>query len=304
MTDLYFNDCLPSSFDSTSISVLHELRGMKSLMERQGIAVNNGIILSSSADNVMINGISLKKHIISLPIEEKKWFLSCFYMRQNIEEYINQYESEDSIKYLYDCTFNDRDANNLAAAGIMGFMALSIPVEEELKTNALSIHVVNPDNGMNEDSILVNNYHGKNLQYALGKLIPAGTTLLEVLKRKFNCLGKNCYITPEFENTWQSINTNFKNGIVSRFDDAIKAGLIFPPKYDNNIVKMDTNETGVFELREKAHCLRIYFKSGYNSIVIGWYGTKTKFYGADQSSDFKYANTIIDEYINKYKVSL
>ena len=67
MKDLYFNDCLPSSFGSTIISVLQELRGMKSLMERQGIVVNNGIILSSSADKVMINGISLKDHIICLP---------------------------------------------------------------------------------------------------------------------------------------------------------------------------------------------------------------------------------------------
>lgn len=304
MKDLYFNDCLPSSFDSTSVSVLQELRGMKSLMERQGIVVNNGIILSSSADKVMINGISLKDHIIILPEEERKWFLSCFYMRQNIEEYINYYETEDSIKYYYACKFNGRDANNLAAAGIMGFMALSIPAEEELKTNALSIHVVNPDNEMDEDSIMVNNYHGQNLQYALGKLIPTGTTLLEKLIRKFNCLGKNCYLTSEFETIWQSINTNYNEGIISRFDDAINAGLIFPPQNDNNIVKIDTNGTGVFELREKKHSLRIYFKSGTNSIVIGWYGTKTKFYGADQSSDFKHANTIINEYITKYNVCL
>ena len=304
MKDLYFNDCLPSSFGSTIISVLQELRGMKSLIERQGIVVNNGIILSSSADKVMINGISLKDHIICLPEEERKWFLSCFYMRQNIEEYINYYETEDSIKYYYDCKFNGRDANNLAAAGIMGFLALSIPAEEELKTNSLSIHVVNPDNEMDEDSILVNNYHGKNLQYALGKLIPTGTTLREKLIRKFNCLGKNCYLTSEFENIWQSINTNYNEGIISRFDDAINAGLIFPPKNDNNIVKIDTKGTGVFELREKAHSLRIYFKSGTNSIVIGWYGTKTKFYGADQSSDFKHANTIIDEYITNYNVCL
>lgn len=304
MMDLYFNDCLPSNFGNKMISVLDGLHKMKSLLTNQGVPTTNGIVLSDSADKVFINGISLADYIRNLPKEEKTYFAACFYMKQPIGELINDYPSEDSIKFLYDCRFNGRKANNLAAAGIMGYLALSLPVEKELISDTLSIDVINPDTKSEEEPVKIVNFHGGNLSTILNLLIPQGTSLLEVLKRDFEVTGKNCYLTSEFENIWKGINTDFQRGIISRFKDARNANLVFPPKEDNNIVKGDKAGTTVFELREKAHSLRVYFKSGTKSIVIGWYGTKTEFYGADQSSDFRHANKIIDEYIARHNVIL
>lgn len=304
MFDLYFNDCLPQSFDSSKVPIMDGMRRIYKMIKSQGVMVNNGIVLSDTADNVYVNGNTLMDHLKSLTLEERTFFMAAIYMRQNIEEIINDYPSEDAIQYLYDCKFNGRRANNLAAAGIMNFIALSLPAEKELITDKLSVEVVNPDSKVKMPPITVTNFHGGNLKFILDIITPPAGSKIEQLKRGFTILGKSCYITPEFENIWNGLNSDYQDGIISRFEDARNAGLVFPPKNDGNIVKNDREGTNVFELREKAHSLRIYFKSGVNSIVIGWYGTKTKFYGADQSSDFRHADKIIDEYIAKQNVVL
>lgn len=304
MFDLYFNDCLPQSFDSSKVPILDGMRHIYDMIKSQGVTVNNGIVLSNTANNVYVNGNTLLDHIKMLPLEERSFFMAALYMRQTIEEIINDYPSDEAIQYLYDCKFNGRCANNLAAAGIMNYIALTLPAENELVIDKLSIEVKNPDNEVKMPPISVTNFHGGNLKFILDIITPPAGSKLEQLIRGFTVLGKRCHTTPEFENIWNNLNSDFQDGIISRFEDARNAGLVFPPGNDGNIVKDDREGTNVFELREKAHFLRIYFKSGLNSIVIGWYGTKTKFYGADQSSDFRHADKIIDEYIAKHNIVL
>lgn len=301
MAQFYFNDCLPTE---TSCDVEETFRGVICgfllLQKEEGLQIDRTLVIGELPENTPICGISLKEILSKYrgSREEKNAVIALF---RNAIVLSNQWDDFVNPDNIYkDFSFNGRDAHYLAVASANKLIAISLPIEEQLKTDTLEISVFNTLNKTTESPVYISNWFNDNTNNICKQLLPRTETQLDELKNLFYGIGKKVVFSEKFVDQWNhEINNNsIKDRIIKRFEEAYKGKLLFPAKDDPRepkykIVRKDNQNTNVFELRLRDIGVRVYFVCDINTIKIIFYGTKTSHYGHGQESDFRIANELL-----------
>ena len=294
MAQFYFNDCLPTE---TSCDVEETFRGVICgfllLQKEEGLQIDRTLVIGELPEKTPICGISLKEILSKYrgSREEKNAVIALF---RNAIVLSNQWDDFVNPDNIYkDFSFNGRDAHYLAVASANKLIAISLPIEEQLKTDTLEISVFNTLNKTTESPVYISNWFNDNTNNICKQLLPRTETQLDELKNLFYGIGKKVVFSEKFVDQWNhEINNNsIKDRIIKRFEEAYKGKLLFPAKDDPRepkykIVRKDNQNTNVFELRLRDIGVRVYFVCDINTIKIIFYGTKRRHYGHGQESDF------------------
>ncbi len=230
--------------------------------------------------------------------EEKNAVIALFRSAIVLSNQWDDFVNPDNIYKKF--SFNGRDAHYLAVASANKLIAITLPIEEQLKTNTIEITVFDTLSQVIEPSVFITNWFKDNTNNIRKQLLPHAETQLDELNNLFYEIGKNVILSEKFVDQWNyEINNDyFKERIIKRFEEAYNAKLLFPAKDDPRepkykIVRKDTRNTDVFELRLRDTGVRIYFSCDIKTIKILLFGTKTSNQGQGQESDFRIANEIL-----------
>lgn len=302
MAQFYFNDCLPTE---TSCDVEETFRGVICgfllLQKEEGLQIDRTLVIGELPENTPICGISLKEILSKYrgSREEKNAVIALF---RNAIVLSNQWDDFVNPDNIYkDFSFNGRDAHYLAVASANKLIAISLPIEEQLKTDTLEISVFNTLNKTTESPVYISNWFNDNTNNICKQLLPRTETQLDGLKNLFYGIGKKVVFSEKFVDQWNhEINNNsIKDRIIKRFEEANRDNLLFPAKDDPReprlkiIRKDNTRDTNIFELRLRDIGVRVYFSCDSVTMKILLYGTKTKNQGHGQESDFRMASLLL-----------
>lgn len=301
MAQFYFNDCLPTKTAYNIEKTFHDvISSFLSLRKDNGVQIDKTLIIGELPEETIICGNTLKDILSNYKgnRDEKCAVISLF---RNAVVLSNQWDDFVDPENIYKAfSFNGRNAQYLAVASANKLIAISLPLEEQLKTDTLEISVFNTLNQTIEPSVHISNWFKDNTNNIRKQLLPHAETQLDELSNLFHGIGKNVVFSEKFVDQWnyEINNDNFKERIIKRFEEAYKGKLLFPAKDDPRkpkykIVRKDNQNTNVFELRLRDTGVRVYFVCDINTIKIIFYGTKTSHYGHGQESDFRIANELL-----------
>lgn len=194
------------------------------------------------------------------------------------------------------CLFNNRDARNLLLAHNEGMIAASVLAENELEADALRLNLKDA-NG--KDSVTdVENLHENNRLYIenlLAHPLPPVDQPLERLKALFGN-GKTVHASTAFYQDWKSLGIDIQKRIVTKFEDAQNAGVLFPAKHNPPLIKRDEKDatSNVHELRSIGSGIRVYLECDNSTLYIALYNNKGNYAGNDQEADFRRAKKIVE----------
>lgn len=300
-TRFYLNDCLPQQcvqgnvFDGfrNLVITFKELRG------KEALNIERFWTLADYSSNLCICQVSLKNLINSNSdptIKAYMWKL----VGENIPISFAETSLESNPRIGFRCTFNMRNAHNLLVAKEADMIAASISVEPNLEKDKLQL-LLDDGNGNISTSELDNLYAGNAayIEKILTPPLPPVEQPLERLKVMFG-LEKSVHVSDEFLLKWNSLGLEMQKYIVGKFDDALKADLLFPARDDDGkvfpLIKRDQvdSTSRVHELRIKGFGgVRIYLECDEKTLYIGLYNVKGRYSGDAQSADFRRAKILI-----------
>ena len=299
MVQFFFNDSLPANASCDIKKIFHDVMSeYLSLQKDANLQICKTFAIGELPENTNVCGINLKD-ILSQYVgtrEEKNAVIALFRNAIVLSNQWDDFVNPDNIYKKF--SFNGRDAFYLAVASAHKMMAVSLPIENQLKNNTLEISVYDTSNQTLEPSLSINNWYKDNTDAIRQQLLPQAITQIDLLRNFFLGTGKNVILSEKFIDQWNcEINNDyFKERIIKRFEEAYRDNLLFPAKDDPRepkykiIRKDNTKNTEIFELRLRDTGIRIYFACNVTTIVILLYGTKTSNQGYGQESDFRNAN--------------
>lgn len=285
---------MESAFQDVIIAFLN-------LQKDPNLQIDKTLVVGESCSNISLCGISLKTILSRFNgNRDAKSAIHALFCHATVLS--NQWDDFVNPDNIYkEFTFNGRNAQYLAVASANNMVAISLPIENQLKKDKLEISVSDTQSQTNESSWYIDNWYKDNTDAIRQQLLPKETTKLEVLVNLFLGMGKNVVFSEKFKDQWDNEikNDRFKDRIIKRFKEANDNKLLFPAKDDPRepkykIVRKDVNCTNVFELRLRDSGVRIYFVCDDSIIKILLYGTKTNHQGFGQESDFRTANEILN----------
>ncbi len=303
MAQFYFNDCLPEHTICNVETVFHDVMcEYLKLRKDEYLQINPTLAIGELPENTKVCGITLKDILSSYRgNREERIVLNALF--RNAIVLSNQWDDFVDPNNLYkDFSFNGRNAQYLAVASDNGMIAISLPLEEPLRNNALDIKVFDVISKQFESPWEIVNWYKDNTDFIKPLLLPRAENQLDELMNLFAGIGKRLVFSDKFKDQWnyEIKNDNTKDRIIKRFEEANRSGLLFPAKDDPRkpkykIVRKDDRGTDVFELRLRDIGIRVYFACDDNTIIILLYGTKTSHQGYGQESDFRIANAILQK---------
>lgn len=242
---------------------------------------------------MIIAGVSLKQIVETIPADKEN-----INIRRLAFSILNNYpltsfftsDPELSNDECGNYQLLEQDAEALFWAHKMGWTVISMPVCDEVKQNQLQLKSELLDK-------IINNWYGDNLSFI--KELEAKDEKKcqqQLSKLEFLFTGKTAHISDEFIKNFKKSPPGLQKLVLSKFEDANIARLLFPSRGDDNLVKFcegKGNET-TYELRSKAMGgMRVYFFSNNDTIIIASLHTKAQSVGTEQTSDIKNASAII-----------
>ena len=304
MVQFFFNDCLPTNTSCDLEAVFRDvINEYLSLLKDRNLQINKTLAIGELPENTKICGVILKDLLLKYgdTREKRSAVIALFRNAIVLSNFWDDFVNPDNIYKQF--SFNGRDAYYLAVASAHNMMAVSLPIENQLKNNTLEISVYDTLNQTTEPPIYINNWFKDNTGVIRQQLLPQAATQLDILRNFFLGIGKNIIISEKFVDQWnyEINNEYFKDRIIKRFEEAYRDDLLFPAKDDPRepkykIVRKDnTKNTEIFELRLRDTGVRVYFGCDFDTIKILLYGTKTSNQGFGQESDFRIANSILNK---------
>lgn len=304
MAQFYFNDCLPTITSCNVEETFHDvINGFLLLKKDKILQIERTLVIRELPEKTPICGILLKDIISKYKgsREEKFAVIALFRNAVVLSNQWDDYVNPDNIYKKF--SYNGRDALYLAVASENNLIAISLPIEEQLKADTLEISVFDTLNHTTDPSVYITNWFKDNTDIIRQQLIPQAETKLDELRNLFYAIGKQVVFSEKFIDQWNyEINNDYyKERIIKRFEEAYNGKLLFPAKDDPRepklkIVRKDnTKTTEVFELKLRDTGVRVYFVCDVSTIIILLYGTKTSNQGYGQESDFRIANEILNK---------
>lgn len=296
----YLNDCLPQKCETGDVySMFKDLViAFRNLRQKEILNIDRFWTLADSPYSTKICQVPLKKLIDDNAAPSLR-----AYMWKLVSEGISiasmANDFEGSAQLTLDSKFNERDAHNLLLAKEVGMIAASVPAEEAIVTDKLQLTLTDKDGKVTTCEI--DNLHPSNESYIESILtppLPSSNQPLDRLKVLFG-IDKVVHASEIFISKWNTLGLERQRYIVSKFEDALHADLLFPAKSDEGkdfpLMKRDDVDTmsAVHELRSKGTGVRVYFECDGSTLYIGLYNVKGKYTGDDQSKDFRRAKAII-----------
>lgn len=291
MMTFCFNHCLNEVECEENINLI--LRTLLVAHSRLGVSTQYPIILPSEPNTVIIAGVSLKQIVETIPADKEN-----INIRRLAFSILNNYpltsfftsDPELSNDECGNYQLLEQDVEALFWAHKMGWTVISMPVCDEVKQNQLQLKSELLDK-------IINNWYGDNLSFI--KELEAKDEKKcqqQLSKLEFLFTGKTAHISDEFIKNFKKSPPGLQKLVLSKFEDANIARLLFPSRGDDNLVKFcegKGNET-TYELRSKAMGgMRVYFFSNNDTIIIASLHTKAQSVGTEQTSDIKNASAII-----------
>lgn len=298
--EFYLNDCLPEH-PTNGTDVVTLFRGM--VKEYMNMRKNSSLDLaqcwatSDFVDKVSLCGITLKNLLGLLKTDRVVYPYAIRLVSDGlpIVYRVEDLSGDEELDIDFKC--NGRDAHNLLVAHKLDMIAASLPVEAALCNNQLDL--VYSDQVTGTQTVKhVHNWYIDNSTTIVRLLTPPLPANSQPWDRLMSLLGQHGKVVCSklFEAEWNKLGLGTQQLIVSRFEDALNGGLLFPANNNNmNIVKRDQwdNTSNVYELRQRGSGFRIYFECDVNAMYIALYGSKTVHYGKDQESDFRFAKVVV-----------
>lgn len=296
MITFYFNSNLPGNYTGNLYEVFDNLMlKFIRLLNDKRLPIKGYIATNREPSAILTCGKTLKSLIDNFKITEKDKYkdhrkkLYSLFSRYPIdldvsaEEVFTEEEANSSIK------FHGRDAVDLFIASRLKYYFMSLPLDETLRVDSLEVLV-------NETALKNVNWYGmntKNLIQNINKDETIADVNLSILKYLFD--DNECIMSDSFMDKFKQSPPDLQEFIISLFVKALKSGLLFPARGNDNIVKK-CEADNVYELRNHAHGgIRVYFRCVDNKIIIGNMGTKSSYKGDTQSNDITHARKLLDK---------
>lgn len=284
MRTLYFNDILPDQCENDVIAVFEQAVVQTSRLAKN-LNLNIPFILGSTTDKITICGITLAEVIRGCRdknVRTKAYSLFSHAIIRNYED-LTLEDYDPIIKGDY--KFDGKDATNLAIAHKMDWPLLSLPLNDALKKDFLTLSSCSC-----EDIEAANYYAQVNTGFIEQWFESITAKGLTGLARLCALLGPDRVIVAQgFEKEWDAANKLYQGIVYKRFKYALESGRLKPGEGDDVTVQKDEvkGKPDVYELRQTGQGIRVYF--GYSDdgskIVLAVFNTKSSAAGVEQSAD-------------------
>lgn len=296
-TRFYLNDCLPQQCTNGDIykrfyalvDVFRDLRNT------EGLDIDNFWTLADYAWETEICQVPLMDIINrgTNPMQRA-------YMQKLVNEKLPLSTIEPSFLgnplIEKEFRFNERNAHNLLVAHEAAMLSASVLAEKELEADTLQLlHTEDDDT---KTIIQIDNLHEHNSTHIaeiLAPPLPSEHQPLERLKALFGN-GRTVHASTAFYQDWKSFGIEMQKYIVTKFEDAKNAGVLFPAKHNPPLLKRDEKDanSNVHELRSIGSGIRIYLECDASTLYIALYNNKGNYTGKDQDADFRRAKKVIE----------
>ncbi len=295
----FLNDCLPTqpAGGANVVTLFRDMvTGYRDMHRHAALDLARCWVTSDTVDKVMLCGVTLRGIVGQLKNERD---LYTYALRLTTgsnplcyEEAQLAGDAELTLPFL--C--GGRDAHNLLVAKKLNMMAATLPVEPALCANRLDLVYVNPTT-MDATTYQIDNWHTGNTAAIVTLLTPPMPAKTDTWNYLLRLLGQHGEVhwSKSFKADWDMLGQQVQELIVSRFEDALNGGLLYPANGNNmNIVKPDQKDktSKVYELRQKGTGVRVYFECDADAIYLALYGSKTVHHGENQEADFRLAKTV------------
>lgn len=298
MATFYFNEVLPERSSVDVCAVLETIIINTSRLISK-LHMTKSVITSTRFRELCICGMSLVEIISRCRNREVKTQAYHIFTHNVIKDHEDILNEED-IQFFFDAEykFNGCDAINLAIAQKMDWPILSMPLNEILQKNQLSL--TSEKVGVIE---AVNYYGQKDTSYIERWIEEKAGARLQGLERFKALFGKEkVLLTREFEKAWNKAEPSLQDLAYERFKLAVDKKILFPVRADDKLIKkMEIKGSKqVYELRQKGQGLRIYF--GYSDdaskIIMAGFHTKAESVGTEQTLDINQAARQINKLLS------
>ena len=184
MAQFYFNDCLPVETSCDVEETFRDvIRGFLLLQKEEGLQIDRTLVIGELPENTPICGISLKEILSKYrgSREEKNAVIALFRSAIVLSNQWDDFVNPDNIYKKF--SFNGRDAHYLAVASANKLIAITLPIEEQLKTNTIEITVFDTLSQVIEPSVFITNWFKDNTNNIRKQLLPHAETQLDELRR-------------------------------------------------------------------------------------------------------------------------
>ena len=294
MATFYLNELLPERSEVDVCTVFESIVNNTAKLIAK-LHMTNPIITCSTANKLSIAGSTLSNIILKCKNRNTRQVAHYMFSHNIIREHESSLTADDvNLLLNADYKYDGYDALNLAIAHKMEWPILSIPLNESLQREYLTLI------SEKEPDIEAINYFGQNdTTYIEQWVLNKKSENLNSLTRFKALFGEErILMTSDFETNWGKATLLLQDLAYKRFKYAVEKNMIFPIRADDALIKkVDINERAIYELRQKGQGLRIYF--GYSKdgskIIMGGFHTKAESVGEEQSQDIRRA----DGQINK-----
>lgn len=297
----YLNDSLPEQpTEGKDVGELFKslVLGYKELHKIEVLNLAQHWTTSDYVDNVTLCSMTLRSLLVQLKSNPTLFTYASKLVGNEIPLKFEEEQLAGDKELTQECMCNDCDAHMLLLAQKLNMIAATLPVDPRLCNDVLDLVIKDVQTG--EESVRqIHNWHIENSETIAKLLTPPLPPVTEPWERLMNLLGRHGKVVCSniFKQDWEKLGSELQQMIVSRFEDAINGGLLFPANNGNmNIVKQDQKDptSKVHELRHVGIGFRVYFECDPDAIYIALYGSKTIHHGKDQDADFRFARTVVE----------
>lgn len=294
MVQFYFKDLIPTSYVGDYVQEFEaSFRQYIHLTRLRPECIEHSIITDRMPSDIHIQNETLRELIFKISDKDILKLAISAFSKYPINDYLSSdIWEEDPLEWEY--KFEGQVVEDLYLVSRMGWILLSIPVVDYLKTN--TINITHKDK--QELSIQIHNSYGQNFNYVLSVIDEINgykKSAIEELKEDV-FKDYNCVISKEFEQNYANQQDPARRLINKNLKSYKENGWLFPQvKADDVHIKYCQGKEveGLYEGRSRTwNGLRIYFEVESNTIYLGDVQTKAHV-GIEQTNDMIRAKTYI-----------
>ena len=295
----FLNDSLPAQAagGANVVTLFRDMvTGYRDMRKNAALDLAQCWVTSDTMDKLSLCGVTLQNLLGQLKTDRELYGYASRLVTGGTPLCYEETQLTGDAELALSFLCNGRDAHNLLVAKKLNMMAASLPVEEALCVDKLDLAYTDPATGT-ATTYHIDNWHTGNTAAIVALLTPPMPAKADTWNYLTALLGKYGSVvwSRSFKADWDKLGQQVQKLIISRFEDALNGGLLFPANGNNmNILKPDQKDktSKVHELRQKGTGFRVYLECDADAIYLALYGSKTVHHGKDQEADFRIAKAV------------